>query len=85
MNESVTQLGNRRWRLPFLLGLIAGLAGVAHERNWLLFVLFRMNAGLVGLDVDATASGRLSWLERGGHRLKPIRKPGGLSSNRALF
>ncbi len=42
-------------------------------------------AGVGGFGVDATASGRLSWLERGGHRLKPIRKPSGLSSNRALF
>ncbi len=40
---------------------------------------------VVGFGGDATASGRLSWLERGGHRLKPIRKPSGLSSNRALF
>ncbi|MFC6315749.1 hypothetical protein ACFQHW_09260 [Lapidilactobacillus achengensis] len=44
----------------------------------------RLIAGVVGFDVDATASGRLLWLERGGRRLKPIRKTGGLSSNRAL-
>ncbi|MFC6314503.1 hypothetical protein ACFQHW_02850 [Lapidilactobacillus achengensis] len=30
----------------------------------------------MGFGVDATASGRLSWLERGGHRLKPIPKAG---------
>ncbi len=42
-------------------------------------------AGVDGDSVDATASGRLSWLERGGRRLKPIRKVRGLSSNRALF
>ncbi len=29
-----------------------------------------------GFGGDATASGRLSWLERGGHRLKPIPKAG---------
>ncbi|MFC6314324.1 hypothetical protein ACFQHW_01895 [Lapidilactobacillus achengensis] len=30
-----------------------------------------MIASVMSLDGDATASGRLSWLERGGHRLKP--------------
>ncbi len=34
---------------------------------------------------DATASGRLSWLERGGHCFEPIRKVRGLSQNQALF
>ena len=57
----------------------------ARERNRVLFMIFRLVAGVVGLVGDATASGRLSWLERGGHRLKPIRKVRGLSSNRALF
>ncbi len=50
-----------------------------------LWLDLRLIADGLGLDVDATASGRLSWLERSGHRLKPIRKPSGLSSNRALF
>ncbi len=52
---------------------------------WDWFLNLRLIAGVRGLDVDATASGRLSWLERGGRRLKPIRKVRGLSSNRALF
>ncbi len=42
-------------------------------------------AGVGGFGGDATASGRLSWLERGGHCFEPIRKPGGLSQNQALF
>ncbi len=48
----------------------------ARERNRVLFMIFRLVAGVVGLVGDATASGRLSWLERGGHRLKPIPKAG---------
>ncbi len=51
-------------------------------------VLF-FGVGLVteelGLDGGATASGRLSWLERGGHCFEPIRKRRGLSQNQALF
>ncbi len=38
-----------------------------------------------GFGGDATASGRLSWLERGGHCFEPIRKDRGLSQNQALF
>ena len=48
-------------------------------------IVLRMIAGVLGLDGYATASGRLSWLERGGHCFEPIRKERGLSQNQALF
>ncbi len=58
-----------------------------HDRRLasMLFLNLCLIAGVVGLGGDATASGRLSWLERGGHCFEPIRKPGGLSQNQALF
>ncbi|WP_261806365.1 hypothetical protein [Lapidilactobacillus luobeiensis] len=64
-----------------------GFLGVLCEFNrlGLLDWIFRVIAGFGGFGWDATASGRLSWLERGGHCFEPIRKPSGLSQNQALF
>ena len=62
------------------------LLGVVCEFNRLgrFVLIFRVIAGVVGVARERNRLGLLCGLERGGHRLKPIRKPGGLSSNRAL-
>ena len=48
------------------------------------FLIFRLIASVGGFSGDATASGRLSWLERSGRCFEPIRKVRGLSQNQVF-
>ncbi|WP_461218749.1 hypothetical protein [Lapidilactobacillus salsurivasis] len=70
-------VARERNRLGLLLRTGTWWASFEIDRERLVPILDRpLDRGFAGLGGDATASGRLSWLERGGHRLKPIPKAG---------